>query len=230
MIKVIPHALTALNLIFGMFGLVATMQGNHYQAALLIIAAAVADGLDGRAARLFKASSEFGKELDSLGDVVSFGVAPAILAYGYLLKDIFLSGYVVAGAFAICGALRLARFNVNASKVKGYFIGLPIPAAGCAVATFTISGLKPPGWWFPIMLCILAYLMISTVKYPDFKGKGEKMYPLPIMVALFAAIYSGVFFPQSWAFVPFLAYVLLGPANAAYRFLIVGRDSYLNRL
>lgn len=226
MTRVIPHAITAMNLVFGLLSLVATMQGNNYQAALMIFAAAVADGLDGRAARLFKVSGEFGKELDSLGDVVSFGVAPAVLAYAYLLQDLFLTGFVVAGAFAICGALRLARFNINAVKVKGHFMGLPIPAAGCTVAACVIAGLKPPGWWFPIMVCMLAYLMISTVRYPDFKGKGDRIYPLPALIALFAAVYSGVVLPQSLVFVPFLAYILLGIANEAYRRILHGLTSH----
>ena len=109
----IPNLLTVSNLIFGVFAIVATFHGLFLQAGIWIVVAMVADGLDGRAARYFKVSSEFGKELDSLCDLVSFGVAPAILAYIFLLNEYGLAGAVVAAAFATCGALRLARFNVN---------------------------------------------------------------------------------------------------------------------
>jgi CDP-diacylglycerol--serine O-phosphatidyltransferase len=137
--------LTSLNLILGVFSILATFNNNFTTAALLVVAAMLADGIDGRVARYFKVSSEFGKELDSLCDLVSFGVAPAILSYAFLLKDFDKAGYAVAAIFATCGALRLARFNVNTGVVKGYFMGLPIPAAGCVVATFVMLGYKPYG-------------------------------------------------------------------------------------
>ncbi|MGI6093635.1 MAG: CDP-diacylglycerol--serine O-phosphatidyltransferase, partial [Negativicutes bacterium] len=183
--RVIPNALTSLNLVLGVFSIIATFNGNFTAAALFIVAAMVADGTDGRVARYFKVSSEFGKELDSLCDLVSFGVAPALLAYAFLLKDFDEVGYIVAAIFATCGALRLARFNVNTGVVKGYFMGLPIPAAGCVVATFVMLGHKPPGWWFPIMVIVFAYLMVSTVKYPDFKGKGDKLRIIPVIITIF---------------------------------------------
>ncbi len=126
--SLIPNALTALNLILGFGAIIYTFNGQLVTAAWLVVAAMVADGLDGRVARYFKVSGDFGKELDSLCDVVSFGVVPAIMAYVFLLKDFGLTGALVAAAFATCGAFRLARFNVNASTVKGYFMGLPIPA------------------------------------------------------------------------------------------------------
>ena len=175
----IPNVLTCLNLILGFLALVATYHEQFTAAALLVFAAMIADGLDGRAARYFGVSSEFGKELDSLCDAGSFGVAPAYLAYAYMLKDFGWAGAAVAAAFAACGALRLARFNVMTGVVKGYFLGLPIPAAGCTVATFVMTGMKPAGWLFPLLVAIFAYLMVSTVHYPDFKGKGERSEPFP---------------------------------------------------
>ena len=177
--SVIPNMLTSLNLVLGMGSIISTFQGSFYQAAILVVLAMVADGLDGRVARFFNASSEFGKELDSLCDLVSFGVAPAILAYAFYLKDFSAVGYVAAIAFATCGALRLARFNVNTTVVKGYFMGLPIPAGGCVLATFIMLDIKPDGIIFPLMVLIFGYLMVSKVKYPDFKGKGEKIRILP---------------------------------------------------
>ena len=117
--KQIPNALTASNLVFGMLSIISTYNAEYFLAAVFIIIAMIADGLDGRAARYFKVSSEFGKELDSLCDLVSFGVAPAFLAYAYSLHDLGYVGMAGAVFFATCGALRLARFNVNTTVVKG---------------------------------------------------------------------------------------------------------------
>lgn len=208
--------LTSLNLVLGVFSIIATFNGNFTSAALLIVAAMVADGTDGRAARYFKVSSEFGKELDSLCDLVSFGVAPALLAYAFLLKDFDMIGYAVAAVFATCGALRLARFNVNTGVVKGYFMGLPIPAAGCVVATFVMLGHQPPGWWFPIMVTVFAYLMVSTVKYPDFKGKGEKIRIIPAIITVLIGVYILFIDHSAYLFAIFFSYALLGILNTIF--------------
>jgi CDP-diacylglycerol--serine O-phosphatidyltransferase len=214
--SLIPNLLTALNLVLGMFSIISTFNGDFYYAALFVVAAMIADGLDGRAARYFKVSSDFGKELDSLCDLVSFGVAPAILAYSFLLKDFDKLGYLVAATFATCGALRLARFNVNASVVKGYFMGLPIPAAGCALATFVMLGMKPSGWIFPFMVLVFAYLMVSTVKYPDFKGKGEKIRIIPAIIALAIGLYVLFNRHDAVLFAPFFTYAMFGILNTAF--------------
>ncbi|MBP2626473.1 MAG: CDP-diacylglycerol/serine O-phosphatidyltransferase [Firmicutes bacterium] len=218
--SIIPNSLTALNLILGIGAIIATINGDFYQAALFIVAAMISDGLDGRVARYLNASSEFGKELDSLCDLVSFGVAPAILAYVFLLKDLpGVIGYFIAAFFATCGALRLARFNVNTGIVKGYFMGLPIPAAGCVLATFIMLGIKPPGPIFPIMVIICAYLMVSTIKYPDFKGQGEKIRMIPVGITIFISGY--ILFGINCTigtllFVPFFAYALFGILNTLF--------------
>ncbi|MEG6586027.1 CDP-diacylglycerol--serine O-phosphatidyltransferase [Dendrosporobacter sp. 1207_IL3150] len=214
--SLIPNLLTALNLVLGMFSIISTFNGDFYNAALFIVAAMVADGLDGRAARYLNVSSDFGKELDSLCDLVSFGVAPAILAYAFLLKDFDKMGYVIAAAFATCGALRLARFNVSTTMVKGYFMGLPIPAAGCVVATFVMLGIKPTGWLFPILVSIFAYLMVSTVKYPDFKGKGEKIRIIPSIIALAIGCYIMLIRNDAILFAPFFTYAVFGLLNTVF--------------
>lgn len=214
--SIIPNSLTALNLILGMCAILSTFHGEFYQAALFIVAAMISDGLDGRVARYLNVSSDFGKELDSLCDLVSFGVAPAILAYAFLLKDFGIIGYFVAAFFATCGALRLARFNVNTGVVKGYFMGLPIPAAGCVVATFVMLGIKPAGWIFPILVTIFAYLMVSTIKYPDFKGKGEKIRIIPVIITVLIAGYILFIVKDAILFSPFFAYALFGILNTAF--------------
>lgn len=217
--NIIPNMLTALNLVLGTIAIICTFHGELTYAALFIVAAMVADGTDGRAARYFKVSSEFGKELDSLCDLVSFGVAPAILAYVFLLKDFGTLGYVVAIMFAVCGALRLARFNVSTSVVKGYFMGLPIPAGGCVVATFIMLGIKPGWYWFPIMVAIFAYLMVSSVKYPDFKGKGEKIRLVPVVLSFIVGAYILYIAHSAILFVPFFVYALFGILNTVFGLL-----------
>lgn len=216
--SIIPNALTALNLVLGVFAIISTLQQQFVYAAFFIVSAMIADGFDGRAARFFKVSSEFGKELDSLCDLVSFGVAPAILAYVFSLHELGYAGYGVAAFFATCGALRLARFNVNTGSVKGYFMGLPIPAGGCVVSTFILVGYKPGAWLFAFMVAIVGYLMVSTIRYPDFKGKGEKIRVIPVIcTAAFAAILLFMIQDRAaWIFIPFIAYVLLGILNTLF--------------
>lgn len=214
--SLIPNMLTSLNLVLGMGSIISTFQGNFYQAAILIVLAMVADGLDGRVARFFNASSDFGKELDSLCDLVSFGVAPAILAYAFYLKDFAEFGYVASIFFATCGALRLARFNVNTSVVKGYFMGLPIPAGGCVLATFIMLNIKPQGIIFPLMVLIFGYLMVSKVKYPDFKNKGERIRIFPALLAAFLGAYILFVRLDAVLFVPFIVYSVFGILNTLF--------------
>ena len=196
--SLIPNMLTSSNLVFGMCSIISTFNGNLFMASIFILTALVADGLDGRAARFFGVSSELGKEMDSLCDLVSFGAAPALLAYSLCLKDYGYFGWVTAIFFALCGAWRLARFNVNASVVHGYFMGLAIPAGGCVVATstllFTAIGFDQHtiGWMYPVAVLVVGYLMVSKVHYPDFKGKGETMYLLPKIVAV--VLFAGILF------------------------------------
>lgn len=198
--RIIPNLCTSMNLVFGMCSIMATFSGDFIWGSLFILLALVADGLDGRTARFFGVSSEMGKEMDSLCDLGSFGVAPAVLAWVFVLKDHGWLGMAVAIFFAICGMWRLARFNVNASVVHGYFMGLAIPAGGNIVAMTTLLfvsiGLDPHsfGLAYPVIMAVVAYLMVSHVHYPNFKGDGaEPIYPVSKLFALvlFAAILYG---------------------------------------
>lgn len=221
----IPNALTALNLVFGVLAIISAYHHQFFQAGALILAAMVADGLDGRVARFFGVSGDFGKELDSLCDLVSFGVAPGFLAYVLVLHELGFIGMGIAALFATCGALRLARFNVNVGLVKGYFMGLPIPAAGCVIATFIMTGLKPEGIWFPIMMSIVALLMVSTIRYPDFKGKeGEPIRLIPAILTLALAAYLIYAFRQINLFIPFFSFALFGILNTAFSLFDKGRS------
>ena len=211
--SVIPNALTSLNLIFGVLSILSTIKADYCLAGIYIILAMIADALDGRAARYFGVSGDFGKELDSLCDLVSFGVAPAFLAYAYSLHDLGYVGMTGAVFFATCGALRLARFNVNTTVVKGFFMGLPIPAGGCLIATFILTGAMPKVEFSTIALVLVGYLMVSTVRYPDFKGKGEKIKKIPVLITALFAIYILFWNVKAVLFMIFSAYVVFGILN-----------------
>lgn len=214
----IPNCVTLLNLVFGMLSIFATLEGSYYAAAWCIVLAMIADGMDGRVARYFNVSSEMGKELDSLCDLASFGVAPGVLAYSFLLQDAGAFGAFAAVFFAACGAFRLARFNVNVSVVKGYFMGLPIPAGGCLVATFVMMDVRPESWIFSLMVLVFGYLMVSKVHYPDFKGKGEKLRVLPAIVAAALGLSLLAYSLRAALFVPFICYAVFGALNTALAF------------
>ena len=205
-----------MNLVFGVFAVLTVFHGDFTFAAYFVVAALAADSLDGRAARYFGVSGEFGKELDSLCDLGSFGVAPAAMAYMFALKDFGWIGYAVAAFFACCGAFRLARFNVNVSTVKGYFMGLPIPCGGALVATVTMIPQLLTGWLFVGFVVFVGFLMVSKVKYPDFKGHGEKIKPAPVVVTLMIVIAMVFHFPASWLFAPFFTFMLFGLINSLF--------------
>lgn len=189
--RLIPNMCTSSNLVFGMCSILSTYSGNLVWGSIFILLALVADGLDGRTARFFGVASEMGKEMDSLCDLGSFGIAPAFLAWAFVLHNHGILGIVVAIFFAICGMWRLARFNVNASVVHGYFMGLAIPAGGNIVAMTTLLfvqlGIDPMtfGIAYPIVMAFVGWLMVSHVHYPNFKGDGaEPIYLLSKVVAL----------------------------------------------
>lgn len=201
----LPNACTALNLFFGMLSILSTYDGDYYCASIFIFFALIADGLDGRIARALGVSSEFGKEMDSLCDLGSFGIAPAFLAYSFCLHNYGTMGKAAAIIFALCGMWRLARFNVSTDIVHGFFMGLAIPAGGCIVASTTLLfnelNVQPAdfGMVYPITIIIVGYLMVSHVHYPNFKGDGaEKIYLVSKISALviFAAT---IFFNMSVA-------------------------------
>ena len=189
--RLIPNMCTSSNLVFGMCSILSTYSGNLVWGSIFILLALVADGLDGRTARFFGVASEMGKEMDSLCDLGSFGIAPAFLAWAFVLHNHGFLGVVVAIFFAICGMWRLARFNVNASVVHGYFMGLAIPAGGNIVAMTTLLfvelGVNPMafGIAYPIVMAFVGWLMVSHVHYPNFKGDGaEPIYLISKIVAL----------------------------------------------
>ena len=160
----IPNILTVTNLSAGLMAILLSLVEQWALAVALVLGAALFDSLDGRVARRLNVASEFGKQLDSLADLVSFGVAPALIAYQLVFADSGWSGYVLATVFPVCGALRLARFNV--SGVRGHFVGLPITVAGPVLAACAYFAPVLPVTAQAFVLLILSWLMVSTIKIP----------------------------------------------------------------
>jgi CDP-diacylglycerol--serine O-phosphatidyltransferase len=210
----LPNIFTIGNLFLGIVSIIFVFNNEPEIAAMLVIVAMLTDGLDGRVARALNVTSEFGKELDSLSDVISFGVAPAFIVYSVAFQDFNSpAAWIATAVFPICGALRLARFNVI-SGIPGYFIGLPIPAAGGVLATMALFYKELSTPMLLIAELILSFLMVSNIKYPNFKKvriPRSAMWIIPVMVII--AILVAVKYPGTLSklmFIPFVLYALLG--------------------
>jgi CDP-diacylglycerol--serine O-phosphatidyltransferase len=214
-VKALPSAFTIGNLFLGIISIILAFNEEFSLAAILVIVGMLFDGLDGRIARALNATSEFGKELDSLSDVISFGVAPAFIMYGVVLNELGWIGMVITGIFPICGALRLARFNVMASN-PNYFVGLPITAAGGILATMALYHNLIPAAKFllPFGMVGLSYLMISRIKYPNFKKVGipkAAYWIVPVLTAFVTFVF--IYYPDQASkliFLPLALYALYG--------------------
>lgn len=213
----LPNLFTIGNLFLGMISIILVFNGKPELASIFVIVAMLLDGLDGRVARALNVQSEFGKELDSLSDIISFGVAPAFIMYVVVFKDAVLinepTAWIVTAIFPICGALRLARFNVVAGT-PGYFIGLPIPAAGGVLCTLALFQKELNPYILLLSTLLLSYLMVSRVKYPNFKKVGipkAAIWVTPIIVII--AVVLAVRFPSILSnaiFLPLVLYALYG--------------------
>jgi CDP-diacylglycerol--serine O-phosphatidyltransferase len=217
--RIVPNSISGLSLVFGVLSIFLSMEKSFFWAAVLIILAVGADSCDGRAARLLHCSGDFGIQLDSLCDVCSFGVAPAILIYIYGMQDLGLAGQVVASLFTFGGAMRLARFNTNVSAIHGYFQGMPIPGGACVLATYVISGYNNSSIVVAILTLAIAIIMYSDVRFPDFKGKGNPLFKGPVILSLLVGIYMLVSNLKALHAIPFICmftYTFCGIINAVY--------------
>lgn len=164
--RMIPSIFTLANLLFGFLSIIWVIEENYTLAAAMILLSVLMDSLDGKVARRLSVSSDFGKELDSLSDLVSFGVAPAILTYQAILypqpEYIRYVGLGIAAIFALCGAVRLARFNML--NITTYFVGVPITFAGGFMALLMFFRGMFPWYIYLISMMILAFLMVSKFK------------------------------------------------------------------
>jgi len=222
----IPNIFTSSNLIFGVLSIIKTLEKDFFTASIFIILALVADAFDGRTARFFGVDGDFGKELDSLCDVVSFGAAPAILIYTMYLQPLGYIAFIPIAVFPVCAAFRLARFNISTDSVQGYFMGLPAPAGGCIVATFALAGLDVMPVIVAIGLIAYGLLMYSTVRYPDFKGKGNPIRKFSAVLAVVLAVYLLYILPMiAIPFVLFFSYTIMGLVNFLHVQITGGYDS-----
>lgn len=218
---VLPSLFTVGNLFCGYYAILSTMNGHYVLAAKAIGIAIILDMLDGRIARLTNSTSGFGLQLDSLADVISFGIAPSVLAlvWGLSAVDQRLA-WIAAFTFTIAGAMRLARFNVQATSLK-HFVGLPIPAGGGAVAAvvhFIVEPVRTPmgGILMAAGVFLLAFLMVSTIRYSSLKHLtlGRKSHMTILVLALLVAL---IFFLSKYTLLVIaVTYAASGPAAKLY--------------
>ncbi len=220
-VYILPNLFTTGNLFCGFWAIVSVFQEKFFFAAIAILLACVFDVLDGKVARLSGATSKFGVQYDSLADLVSFGVAPALLAYSWALRPYGRFGWLAAFLFVVCGALRLARFNVmSASGETKYFKGLPIPAAASMIALTILLYLRliETGWVKDIvilvMIYVLAFLMVSSIRYSSFKELNlAKRKPFSIFMFVVLSMIVIVMEPVLVLFGFILLYIFSGPVS-----------------
>jgi CDP-diacylglycerol--serine O-phosphatidyltransferase len=225
-IYILPNLLTSAGLFGGFYAIISTIQGRYEAAAIAVIISAVFDSMDGRIARLTHTTSHFGTEYDSLSDLVAFGLAPGILAFQWALVPFGRWGWLAAFVYVACGALRLARFNVQKStQDPNYFRGLPIPAAACFIASFVLFAIDLgeifEGKSMIIITTVftLAFLMVSTLPYYSFKRFDiRKRKPFNVFVSVILLFVIIAHDPKSMFFLITLSYVMSGPAVTFYRF------------
>ncbi|MFD1737484.1 CDP-diacylglycerol--serine O-phosphatidyltransferase [Bacillus salitolerans] len=220
LVKSIPNMFTLGNLYCGFLSIGFAAYGQYNNAAILILIGMMLDSMDGRLARMLKADSSLGKELDSLADIVTFGVAPSFLVYYTYFNQFGLLGFVVAGLFPLFGAYRLARFNISSDKTSlSYFIGVPITAAGGILALLTIFGDYIPDIITTVVFTALSFLMVSRIRIPSLKD-----IPLPkygTIITLFLGSLLFVIYKGTYQHFPYLIYIAtpLYIAFLAYRFI-----------
>jgi CDP-diacylglycerol--serine O-phosphatidyltransferase len=225
-IFLLPSLLTTGNLFCGFFALLLTVESRYAEASLAIFVAMVMDMLDGRVARLMKATSQFGVEFDSLADVVSFCVAPAFLIYSFALAGLGRPAWFGGFLFVICGALRLARFNVHTGATdRRFFVGLPTPAAaGVLVSTVLLLHREESARWVLVAIAIGTYLtgllMVSTFRYWSFKEIDfARRRPVQTLLAVVLSVMIVATNHELFPFLLFGVYAISGPA----RRLVMGR-------
>jgi len=225
-IYVLPSLFTSASLFSGFYAIIAALKGQFEIAATAILISCLFDIVDGKIARLTHTTSLFGAEYDSLSDLVAFGVAPGVLAYQWALEPFGRLGWLASFMYVICGALRLARFNVQRESAKTTdFKGLPIPAAASFIAclilfTSELGIAAPPTRHILIIALIyfLSFLMVSNITYPSFKEfELKKRHPFNMLVAIVLVLIVVAYKPRIMLFIILIMYVLLGPLIAFYQ-------------
>lgn len=217
-IYVLPNLVTVCSTFCGFYAIIASFKEDYVYAAWAIMIASIFDGLDGKIARLTHSTSKFGVQLDSLSDVISFGVAPGVLIYTWALQPFGRIGWVGAFLFVVCGALRLARYNVQAETSEAkYFTGLPIPAAAITIASFVLfyeslwKDQEVRTYLIVVLTYLLAFLMVSTVRYHSIKEfEDTKRSPFLALVAAVLVLVVILMHPTVMLFVVSITYVVWG--------------------
>jgi CDP-diacylglycerol--serine O-phosphatidyltransferase len=217
-VYLLPNTLTLCGMFFGFFAIMSAINGNYLHAAWAIVLANIFDGLDGWIARLTNTSTRFGIELDSLSDLVAFGVAPAVMMYKWALMPFGRLGWAAAFLFVACGALRLARFNVQ-TGVPGSkaFKGMPIPGAATILSSVVIffyvhyDGLPDQHIFFPALTITLALLMVSTLRYHGLKEVDfREKKPFWVLIVFVLVLFVLLIHPSTAIFVFAMAYLVWG--------------------
>jgi CDP-diacylglycerol--serine O-phosphatidyltransferase len=227
-VYILPNLVTTGGMAAGFYSIINAIEGDFVKAAYLVILASIFDLFDGRVARMTKTTSAFGVQYDSLSDLAAFGVAPGILLYLWALKDFGHTGWLAAFLFFVCGALRLARFNVQAQVPtphgKKYFTGLPIPFAANTVAATVIlytsifGNVQAHNVFILLLVFTLAFLMVSTVPYRSFKDldlKGGRSFQALVCFIILALLVISN--PPVMLFLIAMLYVTSGPIEALFK-------------
>ncbi|GLR63971.1 CDP-diacylglycerol--serine O-phosphatidyltransferase [Marinospirillum insulare] len=223
-IYLLPNLFTTGALFSGFYAIVAGMNNDFSAAAIAIFIAMILDGLDGRVARMTGTESAFGAEYDSLADMVSFGVAPALVAFSWMLKDLGQTGWVVAFVFVAGAALRLARFNVHVGSAdKNWFTGLPSPAAASVVAAlvWVLHEISFDVFWPQVLVAFViaavGLLMVSNVRYYSFKGIDLKnRVPFVVLLAVVLLLAVVAIDPAVMLLILFVGYAASGPLYSVF--------------
>lgn len=238
-VYLLPNLLTTGGLFAGVYSVLASVRGAYWTAAVAILVANIFDILDGRVARMTRTSTKFGTEYDSLADVIAFGVAPGILVYTWALQPWGTLGWLAASTYVTCGALRLARFNVQyESSEKRHFLGLPIPAAAEVIAALVLlyyffggEGETHKRITLLLTTFALAALMVSNFRYFSFKeSELLRRQPFWSLVAVIVILALFVAWPQVMLFLTFTLYAASGPGRWAYVLLKRMRASRKGRV
>ncbi len=219
-VYLLPNLLTTAGLFCGVFSIAQTLEGFYFTAALAILGALLFDILDGRVARITRTTSAFGVEYDSLCDLVSFGVAPALLIFRWALEPWGVWGWLATALVICCAALRLARFNTMiGTTTGGYFVGLPVPASAALLASFVLmysymgrSGLPDKHIALLLVTYLLAALMVSTLPYPSFKHSHvQRRQPFWMLIVLILLLKFLIARLELVVFTGASVYAALGP-------------------
>lgn len=223
-IYILPNSLTLGGMFCGFYAILAAFKGHFIFSAWAILVALIFDGLDGWVARLTNSTTKFGIELDSLSDLVAFGVAPAVLIYSWALQPFGRVGWGAAFLYVICGALRLARYNVQMGSTESKaFTGLPIPGAGVILSSMVLFYMElwgtPSGRIYPILLLtfLLAALMVSTLRFHGMKELDfKKRRPFWLLVLIVVAFVLIFMYPEIVLFSFAILYVMWGVVEGSY--------------